>query len=135
MTYNSYSFQNVSYLFDANHAQIEYVGFLLGYTQHARYIHANDFAKSETGVFEYKAAWRRPMTPKWQIGHIYVNRKDKTLALAKECIDFQLVLEHEEFIRGRPLKPEELRPFYESLTALTDHAEPLDVAMSERVPW
>lgn len=99
---------------------LHYRGFYLGYATIPRYISTGD-GDSETSIVDYKACWKRiGVDLQWRWGHIYVNRVDKTVELAKWCIDFILVLEHQEFILGRKLTSDELADFRKSLTSLKD---------------
>lgn len=60
-----------------------------------------------TGRHGYLACWRKS-SESWIIGHIYVDSVSCVEALAKQCIDWRIVVDAEESRIGRKLSLDEL---------------------------
>ena len=62
----------------------------------------------QEGLHGYKAMWRSSLESMWTVGCVYVDEKEETLQLAKECIDFNYRKEAAEAELGRRLTLQEI---------------------------
>lgn len=97
-----------------------YKGFRLGFTGHHKKYNPNSPPK-HTSYF--LACWLRPWDDLWEEGSIAVDTIEEVLALARQCIDYLLVVRAMERTIGRRLeshelpKPEDLRELQKEETS------------------